>query len=390
MVPAATEPLALLGGRTPEAFMREHWQKRPLLVRGALPRLPATLSADILAGLACEDEVVSRLVQERHRRGPWQVSYGPFASKMLQKLPKSHWTLLVNDCEKHLPELCALIEPFRFIPDWRIDDLQISYAADQGSVGAHYDDYDVFLLQLEGRREWRFGHQPLTDPGCIDGLELRLLQRFEPDETVIVEPGDLLYLPPRIGHHGIANGPCMTASIGFRAPALREILQAWSEELIQRTPRDARYTDPDLMPQSAPGEIDAAAVQRFRTLIQTLATLDDDAFRDWLGRYLTEPKFDLDLADPDLDTSALVDLDLPLRKSEFARVSFLAEQNELCLFANGRQYPAPLEFKDDIYLMSANLAFQPSTLPHIEDARLRALLIDLTRLGVLVAADGRH
>ncbi len=386
MTSDAGVPLALLGGLSAETFLRDYWQQRPLLVRGALPQLPANLSAESLAGLACEDEVVSRLVQERHRRGPWQVSYGPFSPKGFQKLPKTHWTVLVNDCEKHLPELRALIEPFRFIPDWRIDDLQISYAADQGSVGAHYDDYNVFLLQLDGRREWRFGHTPLTDLSCIDGLELRLLQHFSPDQTVLVEPGDLLYLPPRIGHHGIAQGPCMTASVGFRAPALREILQAWSEELIHRTPETLRYADPPLHPQIHPGEISAAAVAHFHRLIQTLSTLDAEAFGDWLGRYLTEPKFDLDPTEPELEPRALIETNHALRRSGFARVSFLERENELCLFSNGQAYKVPGLLLDDIRYLTTHSDFKPRDLPHAERADLRSLLADLVKAGVLEAA----
>ena len=250
------------------------------------------ISAEKLAGLACEDDVNARIVQEHHSEGAWRASYGPFTENDFTDLPDSHWTLLVSDCEKHLPHLRSLIEPFRFIPDWRIDDLMISYAAESGSVGPHTDNYDVFLLQLEGVREWRISDKANPED-YIEGLELKILKSFRPDQIWRLEPGDMLYLPPHIAHHGLAHGgACMTASIGFRAPSWRDILQAYVEELILQTPENEYYQDPDLPLQDAPAEITAETTQKFRSLIQESLTSDDINFTNWLGRYLTEQKSD--------------------------------------------------------------------------------------------------
>jgi len=294
----------LPGGFDSACFMAEYWQRKPLPLRSAFSFAAPPIDRDELAGLACKEEVNSRIVQEHHADGPWHLDYGPFDADHFAALPATHWTLLVSDVEKHLPELRFLLEPFRFIPDWRIDDLMISYAVDGGSVGPHTDDYDVFLIQLEGVREWQISTRVDHDD-IIDGIDLRILKHFEPEQTWRLEPGDMLYLPPRIAHHGIARGDCMTASVGFRAPSHREILQDYLDEIILRIPEDLRYGDAGSPPLPHPGEIPARAVTRFRRIITEHITLDDAAFSDWLGRYLSEPKGEPPLpAEPALEAGA--------------------------------------------------------------------------------------
>ncbi len=385
-------PLRLLGGLTASEFLRDYWQKRPLFVRGAWPDLACPISAEELAGLACEEEVTARLVQERHRKQPWLVSYGPFDEKVFARLPKTHWTFLVNDCEKHVPELQALVEPFRFIPDWRIDDLQISYAADQGSVGPHYDDYDVFLLQLEGRREWRFGAAPLTDLSCVDGLDLRLLRHFDADTVVVVEPGDLLYLPPRVGHHGIAQGPCMTASVGFRAPAHRDLLHAFAEALVARTPEDHRYADPDLAPRASSAEITPTAVHKFRQTISALTAMTDREFRDWLGCYLTEPKLEVERPEQPLDaqrfTQWLGEADAALARNPRTRMAFCADEEAVVLYVNGECHALPAAFRQDVEVLSTAGTLRPWQLVHRDAPELQAVIYTLVCAGALEFGDG--
>ena len=218
-IPSVDAPSALLGGLSPARFMRRHWQKRPLLVRAALPGVRPPLSRASLFALAAEEAVESRLVA--HAGGDaasgWSLRRGPIPRRALPPVGRRGWTLLVQGLDLHVPAARELLSAFRFVPEARLDDLMLSWASDGGGVGPHVDSYDVFLLQVQGRRRWRVG--PVGDRTPRPGLPLRILARFEPTEEWLLEPGDMLYLPPGWGHDGTAEGECMTASIGFRAPA---------------------------------------------------------------------------------------------------------------------------------------------------------------------------
>lgn len=192
-----------------ERFLDEYWQKRPALLRQALPREVLALPPDELAGLACEPEVESRLVRQTGETD-WALRHGPFDAEDFVDLPPSHWTLLVQDVDKHLPEVATLLEAFDFVPDWRLDDIMISYAVDGGGVGPHTDNYDVFLVQAAGTRRWRLSHREFTEKDLLDSCPLRVLREFPVDEDWLLEPGDVLYLPPKVGHWGTAVGECMT------------------------------------------------------------------------------------------------------------------------------------------------------------------------------------
>ena len=281
-----------------DTFLRDVWQTRPLLIRQALPGFRSPLSADELAGLACTPEVESRLVVE-HGRVPWEVRHGPFDEAEFAALPEGHWTLLVQDVDKHVPAVADLLDAFAFIPDWRFDDIMVSYAADQGSVGPHVDEYDVFLIQAEGRRRWQIAPPPSGQPELLPRLDLAILQRFEPHEQWLLEPGDLLYLPPGVPHWGIAEGPCMTWSVGMRAPDWRELATAWCDEAVARGLPRARYRDPGLRPQDHRGEITAAVRADLRRRIEdALLDADEASFATWLGAHLTEPKEHLEPLPP--------------------------------------------------------------------------------------------
>ena len=371
-----------LGKLNPQDFLQGYWQKKPLLVRQAMSITQPPISAEELAGLACEEDVNARIVQEHHCEGPWRASYGPFTENDFTALPDSHWTLLVSDCEKHLPHLRSLIEPFRFIPDWRIDDLMISYAAESGSVGPHTDNYDVFLLQLEGVREWRISDK--TNPeDYIEGLELKILKSFHPDQTWRLEPGDMLYLPPHIAHHGIAHGgACMTASIGFKAPSCRDMLQAYMEDLILQTSEDERYQDPDLQPQNHSAEITAEIGSKLHMLIQDRLASDDKSFTEWLGRFLTEPKSDLipddarklltkDKFTNKLQTTQQIDLD------QFAQPAYTQEGAQLLFFIDGQSYKLPLELLEDIQVLCNHRDIPVALFPHWQNTDLNSFLYRL-------------
>ncbi|KQO14245.1 cupin domain-containing protein [Acidovorax sp. Leaf78] len=283
------QPLSLLGGLTPAQFMRRHWQKKPLLVRQAIPQFqPPVLRADLFA-LAAQEGVESRLVQLV--KGAWKLRHGPFSRRALPALQQPDWTLLVQGVDLHNDAVHALMQQFRFVPEARLDDLMISYASDGGGVGPHFDSYDVFLLQAHGKRRWRIGRQ--KDLSLRDGIPLKVLAQFEPEEEFVLEPGDMLYLPPRYAHDGVAEGECMTYSIGFRAPARAELAQ----ELLVRLAEDAGdvegppslYRDTGQEAVAQPAAIPAGLTDFAREALSK-ALAEPLVLERALGEYLTEPK----------------------------------------------------------------------------------------------------
>jgi 50S ribosomal protein L16 3-hydroxylase len=321
----------LLGGLSPAAFLRGHWQQRPLLVRGAFPGFVAPLSPEGLAGLACREDVESRLVMERGGRRPWEVVHGPQDPKRLRRLPATHWTLLVQGVDRLLPAVAALVRPFGFLPSWRIDDVMVSFAPRHGSVGPHVDSYDVFLLQGLGRRRWTIDTR--ARPDFRPGLDLRILRRFRPQSSFVLEPGDMLYLPPGVGHHGVALEDGLTFSIGFRAPSGRELLAA----LLRPEGDDVLYRDPPLVPARWPGEITPAALRGLRRLA---ALTVDRHFAAGVGELVTEPKTERAASRrPRPDSVAdRVRRGAWLVGRPGARVAFLRHDREVLLFAEGRSF----------------------------------------------------
>lgn len=287
MSASSSIPESLLGGRSPKQFLEEFWQKKPLLIRGALPDFESPISPEELAGLSLEDEAESRLIVERGGEYPWQLRHGPFAEDDFQELPETHWTLLVQEVDQWVPAVARLLEHFKFVPRWRIDDVMVSFAPDGGNVGAHVDNYDVFLLQAAGQREWRINTTPLHEEHLVPGLDVSMLADFEADQSWTLNPGDMLYLPPRIPHHGIAVGDCMTFSIGFRAPSHEELLAGLLGRAIETVDPTDRYADPDLQPARDPGLISGDALQRVRTLLDGI--LSDENVLRWFGALVTEP-----------------------------------------------------------------------------------------------------
>ncbi len=281
-------PSGLPAGLDPEAFLAEHWQKQPLLLRAAFPGFRSPLTADELAGLACDPAVESRLVLGSPQ-GPWRLENGPFTTERFSELSERDWTLLAQDVDKHLPELARILEAFAFLPRWRIDDLMISYAPPGGSVGPHVDAYDVFLLQAEGQRRWQID----PEPGSLalrEDSDIRVLDDFEPVREWVLEPGDMLYLPPGVAHHGIAESECMTWSIGFRAPDAPEMISDLAEYVASRQAEDRRYRDSDLHSHEAGAHISTQAVARLRAVLRDLLEMEDETLADWFGQFITEPK----------------------------------------------------------------------------------------------------
>ena len=277
-------------GLTEQQFLDEYWQKKPLLIRQAFPDFQSPISADDLIELAAEEEIESRLIVENEKSGDWSLRSEGLSNQDFKDLPASHWTVLVQDLDKHLPEMQSVIDPFRFLPDWRHDDLMASYAAKFGSVGAHTDSYDVFLLQAMGSRRWQLSDQPLFQPELIAGLDLKILKAFAPDQSWDLVAGDMLYVPPHFAHHGVALNDCITFSIGFRAPSKVDVLDALTNSLLDAELGRDRYSDPDLIVAEHTHEISQQAVTEVKKLLHNAIDEADPVIASALGRLLTETK----------------------------------------------------------------------------------------------------
>ncbi|WP_058554278.1 cupin domain-containing protein [Thiohalocapsa sp. ML1] len=335
-------------------FLRDFWQRRPLLLPGAFPGIRSPVEPDELAGLACDPDVESRIVHEHDPKRPWQVSHGPFDEAVFANLPETHWTLLVQDVDKHVPAVAELLACFDFLPAWRLDDIMISWAEDGGSVGPHLDQYDVFLVQVQGHRRWRIVTRPNPPTGILPDLDLRILRDFEPDQDWLLGPGDVLYLPPGVPHWGIAEGPCMTWSVGLRAPAWHELAADWFQHLLETRADDSRWRDPPEPEPAAsipdPAELPASLPRIMRSEIERLvADADEDLFRRWLGATLTEQKPNIALLPPEpawpgAEVLSLLRARGELRRDGASRLLYLrgvgADEPDL-LFANGDCHALP-------------------------------------------------
>ena len=344
-----------------DAFLRDCWQKKPLLIRNPWTGWTNPLGPDELAGLACEEGVEARLIEQTP--DSWNVEHGPLPETRFGKIGKAPWTLLVQAVDHHVPGVAALIEPFRFVPNWRIDDVMVSYATDGGGVGPHFDQYDVFLVQGLGRRRWQVGQPCDPASALLPHDDLRLLADFEPTEEWVLEPGDILYVPPRVPHNGVAVGDdCMTYSIGFRAPSRSELIAHWTDDLLEHLQDDDRYTDPGLRAQDNPGEISAEAIGRLHAMV--IETLHDKgAFARWFGRYSSTRKY------PDMDwqpeepigideARAMLASDAPLRRNPASRFSFVRQgADSVMLFVDGECFVCANE--------TAAFAEQLCSRPHI-------------------------
>ncbi|HEY9092906.1 cupin domain-containing protein [Parasphingorhabdus sp.] len=327
------------------AFLRDYWQKKPLLIKNPWTEWSDPLEPDDLAGLACEEGVESRLITQATASGGWTVEHGALAEERFGQLGDKHWTLLVQAVDHYLPGVAALIEPFRFIPNWRIDDVMVSYATQGGGVGPHFDQYDVFLIQGIGQRRWQIGPVCDSATATLPHDDLRLLTEFKACEEWICEPGDILYVPPGVSHNGVAvSDHCMTYSVGFRAPSRSELIGDWADDLIAEMEDDDRYTDPLLKEQDNPGEIRPDAIDALHKMV-TEKMADRDAFARWFGQYSSTPKY------PDADWGAEEPASVdhlrehlasgqPLLRNPASRFSFIRQPGDLLmLFVDGASFP---------------------------------------------------
>ncbi|TDG13851.1 cupin domain-containing protein [Seongchinamella unica] len=314
-----------------EAFLARHWQRKPLLLPGALPGFSPPIDANELAGLAMEEGIESRIIEQC---GPdWILQHGPFAEADFQR--DAPWTLLVQAVDHYIPEIARLRQLVDFIPSWRVDDVMVSYASDGGSVGPHYDNYDVFLLQGEGQRLWRLGQFCDADSPLLPHDELRILQNFEQEQEYLLNPGDILYVPPGIAHWGIARGECTTFSIGFRAPRISELVSRFTDQLLASLEPERFYHDAGLETVTRAGEIRPRDLERVAAQVQ--AALDEASGNHWFGELVTEPRYEHFPDDDDLAEARAILADAPLRVclNPAAKLAWQHEENTLVVFANG-------------------------------------------------------
>ena len=347
----SNQPLKLLGDLTTEQFFNEYWQKKPLLIRNAIDDFETLITADELAGLSLEDQVQSRIIIEKDAEHPWQVFYSPLEESIFSQLPETHWTLLVSDVEKHIPEFTEITDQFRFIPDWRIEDLMISYAPEGGSVGPHIDQYDVFLLQAHGQRRWQIGATTVEDEDIIEGLEIRVLKEFFPDHDWVLNPGDMLYLPPKFAHHGVALNHCMTYSIGFRANSHNELCSSFTDFILDSNNNDQRYNAIDF--QSHPGEISTDSLQQLKNILDSTLQTDNRQIENWFGQFITEQKIEIDTYAEHLFTDIKQLLNFlssqqTITRHPAIRFAFIQHNTIAKLFINGQQHACSLAFAQTI------------------------------------------
>ena len=338
-------PKNLPGGMPVKTFLRDWWRKKPLLIRNAFPDFESPITPEELAGLALEEEAVSRLILERGGAYPWQLRHGPFREEDFANLPETHWTLLVQEVDRWVPELAGLFERFLFVPSWRFDDIMVSYAPEGGNVGAHVDRYDVFLIQALGRREWRIGAKPLPveEEVSAPDIDVDMLADFEPDEVLVLDEGDMLYLPPRVAHHGIALDSCMTFSVGFRAPGHSEYLDAVLRRAIADADPLESFSGTESAPPDHPGRIGEDVLDQLYIFVWD--TLTAPVLEQAFGALVTESRRGEELPAPERewtgeDLAGVLRAGAELVRAAPNRFAFVERHNGCAvLFAHGETYP---------------------------------------------------
>ncbi len=332
--------LAMLGGLTVNEFLRDYWQKKPLLIRQAFPQFQGLLDAQQLIALACEEDAQARLVTQS--RGKFSLQHAPFETEDFEKLGKVKWTVLVQGVNHHLPEAAELLKHFSFIPHARLDDLMVSYAPQGGGVGPHFDPYDVFLLQGSGHRRWQISTQ--ADRTLIEGAPLRILKDFRIEQEWVLEAGDMLYLPPQCAHNGIAEDACMTYSIGFRSPSYQELAEQFLVHLQDRITVEGMYADPDLKAQQHPSEISPEMLSQVAQVIQQVRW-DKQDIANFLGCYLSEPKPHIFFDAPEPEISVAKFKQALLKRGVQLNLTSQMLCHDCWIFINGETHqPDPLNY----------------------------------------------
>ncbi len=348
-----------LGGMTSKEFLRDYWQKQPLLVRNALPDFKGLLTRDKLMELACNEDAQSRLVVQK--KGKWHLTHGPLSNDDLAKLPKKQWTLLVQDVNHFLPSARDLLSKFRFIPHARLDDLMVSYAPKGGGIGPHFDSYDVFLLQGMGSRRWQISAQ--QDDEFIADAPLKILKNFQPEQEWVLESGDMLYLPPKYAHNGIAEDDCMTYSIGFRAPSHHELITQFLVYLQDNIAIEGRYSDPDLQLQSHSSRISTAMQSQVNSTLQKIKWTRSD-IENFLGTYLSEPKSHVFFDQPEKPLAPHLFLQQIKKNGVQLNLKSRMLSGDNKLFINGEAYQVSANAYKTLIQLADNQELLPS---HIDE-----------------------
>ena len=276
----------IFGKLTADEFLTDYWQKKPLLIRDAIPDFVSPIDGDDLAAMSLESEIESRLIIG----DDYQLEHGPFDETRFQELPEDNWTLLVQAVDLWVPEVAKLRDYFNFLPSWRIDDIMISYAEEGGNVGPHKDNYDVFLLQGQGSRRWQICESDIGEATSKSGTSLKILDNFFATDEWVLNTGDMLYLPPKIAHHGVAIGECTTFSIGFRAPTSIEMLDDLATELLSRDLLPEHWIDPPLTARGSAQPISKVYIHQVKVMLLNLLN-DDQMLGEWFAQFMTQPKY---------------------------------------------------------------------------------------------------
>lgn len=352
---------SFLGGLSEAEFCAKYWQKEPLLIRGAFPQFRGLLSPDELAGLACEEDAQSRIV--RLQKGLYTLKNGPFDEATFARLPEKNWTLLVQGLNHFLPEAERLLQHFRFIPHARLDDLMVSYAPPGGSVGPHFDSYDVFLLQGLGHRRWQISAQ--ADMELVPDAPLKILKHFRPEQTWDLGPGDLLYLPPRYAHFGVALDECMTYSIGFRAPSAQELINRFLTWLPEQLCPEGMYADPGLRPPRHPAEIDSAMIAQVATMLEQIRW-DQEQVGRFLGHYLSDPKPHIYFTPPARPLGLAAFSRRAEEKGVRLALPSLMLSHDGAFYLNGEEIRAPRSERKLLQALADNRRLSPPLAPVVE------------------------
>ncbi len=376
-----------LGTMSVETFLTDYWQKKPLLIRQAFPNFETPISPDELAGLACEEEINSRIVIEQGGDHPWQAIHGPMDEATFAKMPETHWTLVVNDLEKCLPELAWITDQFRFIPEWHLDDLMSSWAAPEGSVGPHIDLYDVFILQGDGKRRWQISTAPVADDNVIPDIAIRLQKDFIPEFEWILEPGDMMYLPAGVSHHGISIGESSSYSIGFRATSHSDLVNDFIAHITDDLSIKETYQLPFEALKSEPNKISSVSIDEVRNIFRRYLDPDSPELVRWFGQFVSDSKVDYlhECAEPIASIEQLQGLlvqeNRALLRHPASRFAYTQETSQSCrLFIDGSDYLVSIHFAT---ILCAKRDVPLSDLLAIANDKERDFIVNLYNSGKL-------
>ena len=374
-------------------FLKNYWQKKPLLIRKGLPNYQSPISAEELAGLACEDFIESRIIIENKNKPKWSLENGPFTESHFTNLPKTHWTVLIQGLNKIFPEFDDLLREFNFIPSWRVDDLMASYAAPDGSVGPHIDQYDVFLLQASGERKWMISSEIINEDNYEENIPLKIIKNFKAEFEWTLEAGDILYLPANVAHYGVGLENCITFSIGFRAPSHTELLTAYIDDHINEIDEKLRYQDPQLTQNINSGEISEAAIDSIQKIFIEQFN-NREKLADWFGEYITDYLNDHeDIESEKLNSSEFIQKLKKLnyiRRTPTVRANYHihSNQGQIALYINGSKQRILPNIENIIRLFCDQHIINYSDIqPYLEDKNAIEYLCQLYNNGYLEYPD---